>query len=108
VTPAISLMASSLFVGYVGGECSDNSRCYRAGWYVLGVVGSTLLSSLYQWGVSAALGGSGNGAAAGGFALLVSGSLTGLTLLTSVAVVALARDPKAIQSCDADYSVCCA
>jgi hypothetical protein len=26
----------------------------------------------------------------------------------SVAVVALARDPKAIQSCDADYSVCCA
>jgi acetyl-CoA carboxylase carboxyltransferase component len=27
---------------------------------------------------------------------------------SSVAVVALARDPKAIQSCDADYSVCCA
>ncbi len=26
----------------------------------------------------------------------------------SVAVVALARDPKAIQSCEADYSVCCA
>jgi hypothetical protein len=27
---------------------------------------------------------------------------------SSVAVVALARDPKTIHSCEADYSVCCA